>query len=100
MQPDAVDRCDLYRSADLANQAAETFLKLIIGCQHRFRLSIKNFTGGGQRDFAPSANTLEQAALELIFERPYLLADRRLGDEIALGSERETLKVDEVAEYF
>ena len=47
-----------------------------------------------------AADALEQTAVKFVFERPYLLADGRLSDEIAFGRERKALEVDKIAKYF
>ena len=65
-----------------------------------FGLGVKDLSGGGQFDVAAAADALEQAAVKFIFERPYLLADGRLSDEIAFGRERKALEVDKIAKYF
>src|SRR5262249_30530402 len=91
---------DLHRTADLSDHASETFLQLVVGVKHVLRFAIKDLARRGQFYFAASANALQQAPFELVFQRAYLLADSGLCNKISLGRQRKTLKVDQVAKNF
>src|SRR4051794_14217994 len=100
MQPDAVNGRDLYRAADLTYDAAEVFLKLVVCSKDRFCFAVKDLTSGRELHIAPAADPLKHSAFELFLERSYLLAYRRLGNEVALGGHREAFKLHQVAKNF
>ena len=100
MQPDAVNRRHLDRPADLADQSAKVFLKLIVRGQDRLRLAIKNLARRCQLYLPTAANTLEQPPLEFFFKTANLLADRRLRDKISLRRKGKTLQIDKIAKHF
>src|SRR5688572_27034268 len=100
MEADTVDRRDLYSAADLSDKSAEAFVKLVIRSENGLCFPIKHLARRGKLHFTAASNTFEKPAFEFFFECAYLLADRGLGYKVSLGSERETLKVDEIAENF
>ena len=99
VQANAVDGGDFHRSAYLPNEAPQALLQLVVGVENVLCLAVEHLAGGRQFHLAAAAHTLQQPALELVLERPYLLADRRLGDKVALGRERKTFEVDKIAKY-
>src|SRR5690606_35324599 len=80
------------------DQAAEAFLKFRIRSKHVASFAIEYFACGCQFYLAAAANAYEQLTFEFLLKRTDLLADCRLSNNIAFGSERKALEVDEVTE--
>src|SRR5437588_180215 len=100
VKPDAVDGRHADSPPDRSRQLSHALFQLPVGRQHVAARMVERLARLRQVQLAPTAHAFKQSAFELRFEAPHLLADSRLGDEVALRRLREAARLDEVAEDF
>ena len=100
VQSDAVDGRHAHRPAHRPRQLAHVLFELRVGAQDLSASLEEGIARGREVQVAPPTDALKEAALEPLFERAHLLADRRLCDEVAFRRLREALRLDQIAEDF